>query len=207
MLASHEKKKKRKKKRKRKTKHGRDKKKKKRNHESKHPSSDDSDDKPLRKSVTPMGGTSMALSRFLHQSGMQLQGGQQEGNEFQRDGTFDYAFDTDKEDHSCTSAFSKDHLHHLARKVSAEAIGVYFLVTTVGLCAAQGLDLGPVAVGTKINDNNNTLRPWQLVHITWHDAPRARTHHARAHTHTYTRACMHAYRLYGDVDDIYIRTH
>jgi len=150
MLASHEKKKKRKKKRKRKTKHGRDKKKKKRNHESKHPSSDDSDDKPLRKSVTPMGGTSMALSRFLHQSGMQLQGGQQEGNEFQRDGTFDYAFDTDKEDHSCTSAFSKDHLHHLARKVSAEAIGVYFLVTTVGLCAAQGLDLGPVAVGCMV---------------------------------------------------------
>ena len=196
MLASHEKKKKRKKKRKRKTKHGRDKKKK-RKHESKHPSSDDSDDKPLRKSVTPMGGAPVALSRFLLQSGVQLQGGLQEGNEFQRDGTFDYAFDTDKEDHSCTSAFSKDHLHHLARKVSAEAIGVYFLVTTVGLCAAQGLELGPVAVGTKINDNNNTLRPWQLVHITWHDTsppcPPARAHtHTHTHTHTHIHTRMYA---------------
>ena len=162
-------KKKKKKKRKRKTKHGRDKKKK-RNHESKHPSSDE--DVSKRKSFVPGGGPPMALSRFLLQGGLQA-----EQDDFRRDGTFDYAFDTDKEDHSCTSAFSKDHLHHLARKVSAEAIGVYFLVTTVGLCAAQGLDLGPVAVGTKINDNNNTLRPWQLVHITWHDAfPRARVY-------------------------------
>ena len=186
MPDSHEKK--RKKKRKRKSKHGRDKKKKK-HHESKNHSDDE--DVVKRKSFVPSGGPPMALSRFLLQGG--LQAGQ---DDFRRDGTFDYAFDTDKEDHSCTSAFTKEHLHHLARKVSAEAIGCYFLVTTVGLCAAQGLDLGPVAVGTKINDNNNTRRPWQLVHIAWHDAP---THPPRAR--------MHAYRFYGDVDDIFLRAH
>ena len=178
---------KKKKKRKRKSKHGRDKKKKK-HHESKNHSDDE--DVVKRKSFVPSGGPPMALSRFL-----QGMGATQE-DEFRRDGTFDYAFDTDKEDHSCTSAFTKEHLHHLARKVSAEAIGCYFLVTTVGLCAAQGLDLGPVAVGTKINDNNNTRRPWQLVHIAWHDAP---THPPRAR--------MHAYRFYGDVDDIFLRAH
>ena len=78
-------------------------------------------------------------------------------DEFKRDGTFDFEFDTDKEDHSCISAFTKEHLHHLARKLTAEAIGCYFLVTTFGLVNAQGLKLAPIAVGTKINDNMITF--------------------------------------------------
>ena len=57
--------------------------------------------------------------------------------------------DDEKDDQSCAAACSKANLHHLARQVVSEAIGVYFLVTTVGLTAAQGLDLGPVAVGNK----------------------------------------------------------
>ena len=62
--------------------------------------------------------------------------------------------DDDNEDQSCSAAFSKENLHLLARQLVSEAIGCYFLVTTVGLVGAQGLMLGPVAVGNanKYND-------------------------------------------------------
>ena len=60
----------------------------------------------------------------------------------------------DDKDQSCSAAFSKENLHLLARQLVSEAIGCYFLVTTVGLVGAQGLMLGPVAVGNanKYND-------------------------------------------------------
>ena len=59
--------------------------------------------------------------------------------------------DEEEDDQTCSAACSKDNVNLLARQLVAEAIGVYFLVTTVGLTAAQGLMLGPVAVG---NDGN-----------------------------------------------------
>ena len=59
--------------------------------------------------------------------------------------------DEEEDDQTCSAACSKDNVNLLVRQLVAEAIGVYFLVTTVGLTAAQGLMLGPVAVG---NDNN-----------------------------------------------------
>ena len=70
----------------------------------------------------------------------------------QRDGEGKLVIDDEEEDdQTCSAACSKDNVNLLARQLVAEAIGVYFLVTTVGLTAAQGLMLGPVAAG---NENN-----------------------------------------------------
>ena len=69
----------------------------------------------------------------------------------ERDDEDKSVIDDDEEDQSCSAACSKDNVNLLARQLVAEAIGVYFLVTTVGLTAAQGLELGPVAVGNTAN--------------------------------------------------------
>ena len=67
----------------------------------------------------------------------------------QRDDEDKSVIDEEEDDQTCSAACSKDNLNLLARQLVAEAIGVYFLVTTVGLTAAQGLMLGPVAVGNQ----------------------------------------------------------
>ena len=56
-----------------------------------------------------------------------------------------------EDDQTCSAACSKNNVNLLARQLVAEVIGTYFLVGTVGLTSAQGLELGPIAVG---NDDN-----------------------------------------------------
>lgn len=68
----------------------------------------------------------------------------------QRDDEDKLVIDDEEEDKTCSAAFSKDNVNLLVRQLVAEAIGVYFLVTTVGLTAAQGLELGPIAVACMV---------------------------------------------------------